>query len=433
MVVFWILATLMTLVALAIVLVPMLRPRTRLSGPSAHAATLEVLRGQRQEIEADIAAGNLPAEAREEALAELVERAGQDLPAAEPAAGHPAPAQKPWIAAAATAVAIPALAFGLYAATGTPSASDPKTIQAASSMASDKELLGMVESLARKVRERPDDAQGWELLARSMAAMGRFPEAVEAYEHVAKLVPGNASILADWADALGMAQGRTLRGRPRELAEQALAIEPRHPKALALAGTAALDAGEFPAAMGYWQRLAETLPPDSTDAAQVRSIIEEVRQRAGPGAVFPPGPVARVPAPPAQAGTPKMAPAAKAGAAPPPAGSSVSGSVAVASAIASKVNGGDHVFVFARAEGGPRVPLAVVRLKADALPYKFALDDTQAMAPGMNISSAQAIRVEARISRSGNVTPQPGDLVGTSEVVKPGARDVKVVVDKVVP
>jgi len=65
--------------------------------------------------------------------------------------------------------------------------------------------------------------------------------------------------------------------------------------------------------------------------------------------------------------------------------------------------------------------------------YQFSLDDSQAMAPGMNISSAQALRVEARISQSGNASAQPGDLVGTSAVVKPGARGVKVVVDKVLP
>ena len=63
----------------------------------------------------------------------------------------------------------------------------------------------------------------------------------------------------------------------------------------------------------------------------------------------------------------------------------------------------------------------------------YILDDSQAMAPGVNISSADAVRIEARVSRTGNVIPQSGDLVGTSAVVKPGARGVKIVVDQVVP
>jgi cytochrome c-type biogenesis protein CcmH len=111
----------------------------------------------------------------------------------------------------------------------------------------------------------------------------------------------------------------------------------------------------------------------------------------------------------------------------------VSGSVAIAPAIAGKLSGTETVFILARAEGGPRTPLAVIRAVARELPMKFALDDSQAMAPGVNISSASAVRIEARVSRTGNVIPQSGDLVGTSAPVKPGARDVKIVVDQVVP
>ena len=436
MLVFWALAAAMTLLALAFVLVPMLRARADASGPSAREVTLAVLRGQRQEIEADIAAGNLPAEARDEALAELVDRAGEDLPAEAAAPKRaPAPPRKPWIVAATTALVVPALAFGLYAAIGSPSATDMKSMARASAGAPthDKELVSMIDNLARKVRERPDDARGWELLARSMVSLGRFDEAVEAYAHLNKIAPNDPQILADYADALGMTQGRVLRGKPRELAEQALAVDPRHPKALALAGTAAMDASDWGAAMGYWQRLAAVVPPDSPDVGQLRAIMDEVRARAGPGYKFP------APTQVAQAGSGK-APAPSSGPAPtsgpaaaPSAASAISGSVSIAPDIAKKMNGSEHLFVFARAEGGPRMPLAIVRLRADALPYQFSLDDSQAMAPGMNISSAQAVRIEARISRSGEAKAQPGDLVGTSDVVKPGTRGVKVLVDKVVP
>jgi len=418
MVAFWVLATLMTLLALAVVLVPLLRARAP-SGPSAREVALEVLRGQRREIESDIAAGQLPADARAEAMEELVTRAGEDLETSESAAPR-AQARKPWIAAVIVGVTIPALAFGLYAAIGTPSATDPKTL-AAQPSPDEKQIAGMVESLARKVRERPDDAKGWALLARSMAALGRFQESADAYEHLARLQPNDPDVLADWADSLGMAQGRSLLGRPRELVEKALAIDPAHQKALALAATAAMDAGDFAGALVYWQRVAAAMPPGSPDAAQVEQIIAEVRTRA---AASGKGPLASAR---------PMAPAAAAKPAAPAPVKSVSGSVAVAAALKSQLTGKETLFVFARSEGGPRVPLAVMRASAAALPIAFALDDSQAMAPGMNISSAQALRVEARISRSGNATPQPGDLVGSSNVVTPGARGVQVVVDRVLP
>jgi cytochrome c-type biogenesis protein CcmH len=280
---FWALATLMAIVALAFVLVPLLRARA-LRGPSSNEVALEVLRGQRREIEGDIATGTLPAEAREEALAELVERAHRDLDPGAPATPAPAAAGRPWPVAATLAVLVPALAFGLYSTLGTPSASDPGTLQAPHAAAGDAQILEMVESLARKVRERPEDTQGWSLLARSMAALGRFPEAAQAYEHLSTLARDDPSVLADWADALGMAQGRSLKGRPQELALAALKLDPKHKKALALAATAALDAGDFAGAIGYWQRLAAELPPGSEDAAQVASIPgRSARSRRGCG------------------------------------------------------------------------------------------------------------------------------------------------------
>ena len=436
MAVFWILATCMTLLALAIVLVPLLRTRPLPAGPSSREAALEVLRGQRREIDSDIATGYLPAEAREEALAELVERAGEDLPPEPAAPRHAAPAARPWLAAGVVAIAIPALAFGLYAVIGTPGATDARAIQAAGGAAvHDKEMAGMIESLARKVRERPDDVRGWDLLARSMMSLGRYAEAAEAYEHLAKLTPNDAQAYADWADALGMAQGRSLRGKPRELAERALAIDPKHPKALALAGTAAMDAADYQAAMGYWQRLSETVPAASQDAAQIRAVMEAVKQRSGGTIGVPATKLAQGPGP-GPAAASRAAPAGAAAQASGSAagtGNAISGSVALAPSMAGQLKGGEHLFVFARAEGGPRIPLAVIKSRADTLPYQFALDDSQAMAPGINISSAQALRVEARLSRSGNAAPQPGDLAGASAVVKPGARDVKVVLDKVVP
>lgn len=420
MAVFWILATLMTLVALAFVLVPMLRARPA-SAPSGADANLAVLRGQRREIEADIANGILPPESREEALDELVGRAQDDL-AVRSEAWRPV-SGKPWLVAGIVAVAVPALAFGLYLTLGSPAASDGKAL-AAAGVPDEHQINAMVESLARKVKERPDDAQGWALLARSMAALGRFKESAEAYDHLATLVPDDAQVLADYADALGMAQGRSLAGKPYELVKRALKIDPHQRKALALAGTAALDAGDFAAASAYWQDLAAQLPAGSPDESQVRSVLEEIRTRAASaGKPVAAGP-AVAKAPPAGAAV------AKAPAAPP---TSVTGSVALAPALAAKVTGGETLFIFARSEGGPRVPLAVVRASAHDLPMKFTLDDSQAMAPGMNLSSAQAVRVEARVSRSGNAVPQPGDLVGTSPVVKPGARGVNIVLDKVVP
>ena len=453
MVAFWILATLMTGVALAFVLVPLLRARES-AAPSPSAATLDALREQRREIEADIAAGVLPPDSREEALGELAARAETELPAAGDA--PIVPARRAWPLAVGLAVAIPALAIGIYLWLGNPSGLDPASPaarmgagapagapgeqgEAGNPALNDKQILAMVETLAAKVKERPDDVKGWSLLARSMNALGRYAEAVDAYEHLTKLVPDSADVLADYADSLAMKQGRNLSGKPYELVKRALNIDPRHQKALALAGTAAMNEGDYAGSIQYWQTLGAQVEPGSEDAAKVDGIIAEVRERAaatGKPLAVGPAPARRAAPPAAAAAQPPVAkaPPPAAGTQPPAAaGPTVSGTVAIAAELAPKVAITDTLFIFARSEGGPRVPLAVYRGGARELPKTFVLDDSMSMAPGMKISTAQQMRIEARVSKSGNALPQPGDLVGSSAVVKPGARDVKIVIDRVVP
>jgi len=419
MLLFWLFATLMTAVALAFVLVPMLRPTRNAARPSAREANLEVLRGQRREIEADVASGVLPADAREDALAELVNRAATDLaPEGKPAVVRN---ERPWLVAAVSALVVPLVSFGIYLAVGMPGASDPKNVarQGSGHSADDPNVIAMVESLAAKMRERPDDVQGWSLLARSMGALGRYAEAADAYAHLVRLVPNDPQVLADYADALGMAQGRSLAGKPYELVKAALTIDPKHHKSLALAGTAAMDAGDYASAMRYWETLAAELPPGSPDESQVRAIIDEVRTRASAaGKPLPASPQVARASPPSPAPAPAK---------------SLAGSVSIAPEIASKITGSETLFIFAQAEGGARIPLAVIRTSVRDLPMKFALDDSMAMSPEAKLSGAAAVRVEARITRSGTPQAQPGDLFGRSDVVKPGARDVKIVVNQVVP
>jgi cytochrome c-type biogenesis protein CcmH len=333
-------------------------------------------------------------------------------------------------------VLLPAIAVGLYLRFGEPRGLDPAATQAAAKSEerfSDQQIVGMVETLAAKVRARPDDVQGWSLLARSMNALGRYPEAVDAYEHLAKLVPDNPDVLTDWADALAMKNGRNLKGKPYEMVKQALKIDPAHQKALALAGTAAMAEGDYATSLAHWQALGKLAPPGSEDQQKVAAIIEEVRGRAAAaGAALPPGrAVAQAPQTPSTSPSPKVPPPAPA--TPAAGASTVSGTVSVAPALAPQVAITDTLFIFARAEGGPRVPLAVLRGGARELPKDFVLDDSMAMAPGMKLSTSGPVRIEARVSKTGNATPQPGDLVGASGVVKPGARDVKIVIDRALP
>jgi len=269
--------------------------------------------------------------------------------------------------------------------------------------------------LAQRLKARPNDAEGWTLLARSYSALGRFPEAVEAYSHASALTPEDPPLLADYADALAMAQGRPMAGKPTERVQSALAIDPANRKALALAATAALEGRDLDTALRHWKALAAQLPQGSDEARQVAQVISEVeaaKTRVGAKGSAVPGVQGRD-------GTASSQ-------------TSIRGRVDIDAALADKVALTDTVFVFARAAKGPRMPLAVLRLAAKDLPRDFALDDSMAMAAGAKLSSADAVVVEARISKTGNASPQPGDFFGQSAEIKPGTASVHITIDQTV-
>jgi len=447
MLAFWIVAALLTVVALAFVLVPLLRRRAS-DAPTVREANLAALRSQRQEIESDVSLGVLAPEAKDEALSELVARASEDLET--PAEAQAAESKRPWPAAIAFAILVPACALGLYLWVGLPAALDPRVVASAGpgdaqGAPSDHQMEELVLQLAQKVRERPDDVQGWNLLARSYNAMGRTQDALDAYKHLAKIAPNDPQVLADYADALALARGKNLSGEPAEIIQRALKIDPKHPKSLALAGTVTLNEGKFAESVGYWERLYTALPPDSQDLGEIRNIIEDVRGRAAAagkplppsrliaGAPLPapskPGPMA---SPPPMAAAPAaMPPAAPKAAALP--GKGLSGTVRLADALAGRVSPTDTLFIYARAAQGSRMPLAIIRGGAGELPKSFALDDSMGMAPNVRLSDTASVVIEARVSKAGSAMAQPGDLVGASAPVAPGAKGIAIVIDKVVP
>jgi len=424
MLLFWSLAVLLLAVTLALLIPPLLRRHRPTAAPDFDAATIAVYRDQKRALDSDLASGTLALAERDAAVLELSRRLGEEI-GTEKRASASQP-RRAWPLAIALLALIPLAAVLLYLRLGSP---DATTLAAAGSASvahemSDPQIVAMVEQLAQRMKSRPNDPQGWILLARSYAAMGRFPESVDAYSHATALVPDDAALLADYADVLAMSQGKVLKGRPTELISRALAIDPKNTKALALAATAALDARDLDAAIGYWRRLQAQFAEGSDDARQIGSIIAEIEAErgAGKGSATNGKVVARSERPPAA-----NAPASGAAA------TTIAGRVDIAPSLASKVALTDTVFIFARAVDGPRMPLAVLRLPARELPKEFTLDDSMGMAPGVKLSSAQAVIIEARVSKSGNALPQAGDLAGKSATVKPGASGVKVVIDQIVP
>ena len=451
MTLFWIAAGALLALALGLLLPALLRPSRRSDGATPlprDLANLALLREQLTQLDAELAAGSVDPEAARAARAEIERRAldeeGADAEPAPQAArnGRRPPGAGGALLATRTAVVtalfVPALALGLYATLGNREAFSPRIAETPPAV-SDTEVAAMVDQLAQRLEGmagQPNEAEGWVLLARSYASMQRFDEADRAYQRAIALAPQEPQLLADRADMLAMKQGRSLAGEPTRLVEAALKLDPNHLKALVLAGSAAFDRRDYAAAATYWTRARVNVPAGSEVAANIDASLAEARKLSGPGATAAANPAPTVPAQAAGgANLSGTATAAPPSGGPAPvnkaAAASVSGSLRLDPSLAARVGPEDTVFIFARAAEGPRMPLAISRHRASELPMRFTLDDSQAMSPEFKLSRFPRVVVGARISKSGNALPQPGDLI--AQPVVPGDGELKLVIDQVQP
>lgn len=397
----WIVATVMLLVALALLLPPLLRDPS--SGARSRAPSRRRLyEAQLAELDADVATRALDAEARAQAVAELQRRL-LDAPADEPAP-RPAHAWQRWLPAALISVLLPVAALGLYRVAGDPRAAAAVAASGEANTAEahaddSAEAAAMIERLVSRLRDAPNDLEGWVVLARSYEFLERFDDAVAAYRRALGLLPTSAELWADYADALASSKGGDLGGEAALAIERALALDARQPKALALAATAAARRGDVTQARERWQQLRALLPADSPALAAIDARL-------------------------AALGGPPGTATAKA---------RIAGTVSVAPSLRGKLAPEATVFVVARPLAGG-APVAVLRLEASDLPARFELDDRLAMGPGgARLSSQAAVRVDVLVSRSGQAQRTSGDLVGTLAEVKLGRDDVRLEADRVVP
>jgi cytochrome c-type biogenesis protein CcmH len=393
---------------------------------------ISTLRTQLQELKALHDEGSLDAKAYDKAKAPLERKLLDSVLAAPVAAPATARPNRNFIALMSVAVvAIAGAGYLWKGSPGAPSASTPGATRSAAATAdgvapphseddNEQQFAAAVAQLAEKLKAQPDNAEGWAMLARSYSRLGRHAEAVPAYEKAVALNGNDARLLADYADTLAVQNNRSLAGAPMKLVERALKIDPDSPKALALAGTDAFERKDFATAVRHWEKLAQGMPADSAFMPELQSSIAQARELGGmPKAATAPAVAAT--AGPAPGPAPTQAAAA-------PGVSTLQGSVRLSPAMAKLASPTDTVFIFARAAEGPRMPLAILRMQVKDLPLKFTLDDSSAMSPAMRLSQHPRVVVGARVSKSGQATPAPGDLVGQSGPVDntAGAVDIEI-------
>jgi cytochrome c-type biogenesis protein CcmH len=305
------------------------------------------------------------------------------------------------------ALVLPLGTGALYLLVGTPAALNGMTAAAAAPISMQQALT----ELRTHLQQQPDDLQGWMLLAQTSSMLRQPGEARDAFDHALKLAPNNAEAMIGWAENDSMTRSdHRIEGRALELLKRAVQLHPDSQRGLWLLGISNFQRGEYREAAATWRLLQPQLEPGSNVATAVAEQIAVADARAG--------------------GDPAGASSSAAAAA--PQGATLQVQVALAPALKDKLAPGDALFVYARAENGPPMPLAVAKLDPALLPTTVTLTDAMAMTPAFKLSSVERVFVGARISHSGQPVAQPGDLEGDAGVVAVERKTpVKISIDKV--
>jgi cytochrome c-type biogenesis protein CcmH len=420
MTLFWILCAVLLIAALPFVVWPLWRKSAKSYDVLRDAANLEILRDQATELEADLNNSLLTSEAFEQGRRELQVRLLDEVKTTD------APVIKPRnparLLAVVLAVLVPVFSLSLYFTIGHPNAMLPQQQHAAN------DEFGVIRSdvalqeLEAKLAKKPENPDGWLVLARSYAELQRYADAARAYGELVKLVPNESQIWTSYADAMAMNNNQSLLGEPTRFINKALELDPANTTALALAGSSDMERGDYVAAITHWQKLISLLPSDYQDIQMIQDGLKQAReflamQKGGKEKL------ARM-----QAATGKAA----ANQAPASSTSTITGRVSLSPALSAKASPDDFVFILARAAEGPKMPLAVIRKQVKDLPLEFTLDDSMAMQPQLKLSGFDKVVVVARISKSGSPMGQPGDLEGSAGIVKPGVRGLNIAIDTLV-
>ncbi|MBS0587856.1 MAG: c-type cytochrome biogenesis protein CcmI [Proteobacteria bacterium] len=440
---FWVISGVFIVTALLFVVPTLLRSRNNeLKNLEHDAVNITVYRDQIAELDRDLENDILSREQYDKSKQELQQRMLQDVTERDNIIVDKNKKIRNIALSAVIVLTLPLAAVSLYLAIGDTRGLLPQAQLASAtqmnrdgggSPAGHDNFSSVLENLIKRLSENPEDVEGWVMLGRTYAIMGRYGEASNTYAKLVELIPNNPQILSDYADVLAMKNQGNLAGKPAELIYQALSIDPKYPKALALAGTVEFEQERYAQAAEHWENLLQVVPADAQLVQTVKDSIAEAKLLAsGGGKAAVPEQAVKV-AEAKQEGSAQPAEKAVSTDAPAAAPLSVSGNVTISSDLAAKVSPGDTLFIYARAKSGPKMPLAILRLKASDLPASFTLTDDMAMTPTMKMSSFPEVVIEARVSKSGQAVTASGDLQGFSEPVKLGHNAISIVINKQVP
>ncbi len=325
---------------------------------------------------------------------------------------------------AAVAVLLPLVGALLYLQLGEPELADSASMNAQRAEPGHQAgqpgtVEEMVKRLTDRLKENPQDVDGWFMLGRTMMVLEEYGKAATAFEATYRLAGEEPAVMLALADALAMANGGDMRdGRVKELVHKALAVEPGNTTGLWLAGLIAEGEGNLAQALEYWRTLRPLVADDAAGLAEVDKLIARAQGQAGAGVGD------NATAAQAEPSQPVVAAGDEA----------ITVRVVLDAALSPQVSDGDTVYIYARAAEGPRFPLAASRHRVSDLPLEITLSDANAVMPMGKLSGFTEVLVGARVTKSGDAMAKAGDLRGEVSPVQVGQDEaVEIVIDSVVP
>lgn len=426
---FWIAATVLIILALAFVLYPVLfHQRGTRQQNDLRNQNLMAYRSRMAELKKEHQAGIIDEESYQQLRDELAGAMLDDVPENETPA-KTVPGRKAAMAVGLLAILlIPAAAVLLYEEWGAMDSVEAFVAMKELSNSDDAratQMSKLTAQLRTRLEASPDNPEGWAMLGQTYMRLEQYDDAAWAFRELADSVSSDD---ASRAVALGLSaqaqfflsQG-AMTDKVTSAIEQARALNPDEVNSLSLLGIHSFSQGNYREAIGYWERI-QTVAPDHPQLAAIQGGIKEAYSRLGEQ-------------PPAM-NAPKMGePGTGANAVSQAGGAGVSVRVTLADAFQMSIPNDTTLFLFARAantQAGP--PLAVVRLTAGDLPVEIRLDDSRAMAPQSVISGVKEVVVTARLTRSGNISAQPGDWQGSTDspvaVTEDQGSPIELVIDQ---
>ena len=381
----------------------LMRERKPVTQASQAKANAKVYRDQISDLDREHDSGHISDQEWQQSRDELSLRLLEDTSAVDDPA---AKTEKPAIwTAVVLAVALPLGSMGLYMWVGQPEALNPLALKTPDQV-DPKDLAKMAQTLAEKLKDKPDNLQGWVMLGRTYRTLENFDAALKAYDSALKL-SADDDLKLERIEIIAMQRQGQFEGEPWNVIREILQRDPQHFGALLTAGSASYAEGKFADALKFWEQARKPLDANNPDLEGLESAIAAVRERL----VMPPT---------------KATPAATSGL-------NVTGQVNLSASLKSKASPNDVVFIYATPANGDRMPLAIFKTTVSQLPLNFTLDDSTAMTPDRKLSAAGEVMVKVRVSKSGNAMPQSGDLSGSLGPVKVGAKGLKLEIKDQVP